>query len=1171
MRLRALTVACLLLFAAGAPFAATVAAQERPHDPWVFRSVLDGNARMLTVALHEDLWVAYDTQDGRLHRVWKGDVDFDGAVYTTVHGPQPESRGAGYMEGREAPLWELRRGDTTRTTAARYAGYEIQDDRLLLIWELGFDDGIRLQVKEEPSAEWATETELLRFSRVFTAYGLAEGDQLTLRVTAHIDRAAVRVLRTGDRTLIPFSATPAASEAVPLSLRLPLERLQVPGLARVYLSFYLSEPGGVLSWDELPQALARVEEMRAEVDGLRDVLDRREQPGHVAEPERSAPAAGAAAGAAAGESVASEPEIIEDEATGPREHGVSVRVYAADRSLSALPVLVPGQTPNVSFVAPVLDLDGQAGRGFGLDDEFVTVVDGFIEVTTAGEHGFRLTSDDGSELWIAGTRVIDHGGLHGPEAKDGTLELAAGVHPFQVRHFENGGGERLALAWLPPGADDFELIPTEALSCRAGQVRVTSPGAKQVLLPLERASAGDGSPLLDVHPAFELATVRPDDFQPKVGGMAFLPDGRLVICTWDADGAVYVLDGVQGDDPSAITATRIAAGLAEPLGLEVVDGRIFVLQKQELTELIDTDGDELIDEYRCVSAGWDVTANFHEFAFGLVYRDGFFYANLAVAIEPGGASSKHQPADRGTTIRIDPESGEYTTVARGLRTPNGIGRGPDGAIYVTDNQGDWLPVSKLLRLEHGAFYGSYAVTPAEVARLPVTPPVVWLPQGEIGNSPTEPTAIPGGIGPYAGQMIHGDVTHGGVKRVFVEQVEGARQGAVFRFTQGLEAGVNRLVWGPDGALYVGGVGSTGNWGQTGKQRFGLQRLRYTGAPVFELLAVRAHDDGLELEFTEPLAEGLGWEPAAYRVTQWRYEPTPDYGGPKLDSAELGVVSASPSPDGRRVFLELDGLRAEHVVHVHLAGPFESQAGRTPWTTEAWYTLNRIPRGAPGKVRERPAEPPQNVLTDAERAEGWELLFDGETSAGWHGFKRDGFPDVGWAIEDGCIVHRKAGGGGDIVTDGTYGDFELKLQWRISPGGNSGIFFRVSEADDRNWVWETGPEMQVLDNDRHADGRSPLTSAGANYALHAPPRDVTRPVGLFNDVHLIVRGGRVEHRLNGVTLLEYDLDSEAWEQLVAGSKFSGMPGYGRERSGHIALQDHGDLVWYRNLEIRRLAP
>lgn len=198
--------------------------------------------------------------------------------------------------------------------------------------------------------------------------------------------------------------------------------------------------------------------------------------------------------------------------------------------------------------------------------------------------------------------------------------------------------------------------------------------------------------------------------------------------------------------------------------------------------------------------------------------------------------------------------------------------------------------------------------------------------------------------------------------------------------------------------------------------------------------------------------------------------------------------------------------------------------------------------------------------------GWRPLFDGTTTAGWRGFKREDMPD-GWAVEDG-VLHCRGGDGGDIVTEEQFADFELALDWKISTSGNSGIFFHVAEGE-YDAVWRTGPELQILDNAGHADGGNSLTSAGSNYALHAPAADVTRPVGEWNSSRIVVDGPHVEHWLNGVKQCEYELWSDEWRALVADSKFAAMPDYGMMKTGHIALQDHGNAVWFRNIRIRTL--
>lgn len=205
---------------------------------------------------------------------------------------------------------------------------------------------------------------------------------------------------------------------------------------------------------------------------------------------------------------------------------------------------------------------------------------------------------------------------------------------------------------------------------------------------------------------------------------------------------------------------------------------------------------------------------------------------------------------------------------------------------------------------------------------------------------------------------------------------------------------------------------------------------------------------------------------------------------------------------------------------------------------------------------------ENTLTAAEKAAGWKLLFDGRTTDGWRGFKAPA-PDPGWTVKDGTLGPDPKTSK-DIITKETFGDFELAFDWRISPKGNSGVMFRVVEEGDQTYF--SGPEYQVLDNSR---GEPPLERAGALYGLYAPARDVTRPVGEFNHSRIVLRGGKGEHWLNGVKVVEYDLDSPEFRAKVAGTKFRAWPQFASSRTGHIALQNHGDEVAYRNIKIRPL--
>ncbi|HEX5023928.1 MAG TPA: c-type cytochrome [Agriterribacter sp.] len=448
---------------------------------------------------------------------------------------------------------------------------------------------------------------------------------------------------------------------------------------------------------------------------------------------------------------------------------------------------------------------------------------------------------------------------------------------------------------------------------------------------------GFGAPLAGLHPSYDVQTLHLPGTEYKVGGLAFMPDGRLIVTTWTPEGSVYMLEGVETGDSSKIKAKKIAWGLYEPLGVAVVNSDIFVLQKHELTQLIDRDGDGITDEYKAICNGFGVSADFHEFAFGLVYKDDHFYANLSLPMRLMDNEKPHP--DRGRTVKIAMD-GSFEWVNSGLRQPNGIGLGIDDEIFTTDNQGQWLPANKFIHVRQGDFLGMRWGLPDSLSHLKMVPPAVWLPEDEIANSPSEPALMRDG--PYNGQMIFGDVSHGGIKRVFLEKVNGLYQGAVFRFTQGLEVGINRIRRGPDGAWYVGGTGMGGGWSWKGTNH-GLQRMKYNGKSTFEMLAIRSTPNGFEIEFTEPLAGGQGNSPADYAIQQWWYLPTETYGGPKMDVQSLKVRQVQVLPDRKKVILVIPGLKKEHIVKFDLNENLRSANGQELWSSEAWYTLNHIPQ------------------------------------------------------------------------------------------------------------------------------------------------------------------------------------------------------------------------------------
>ena len=1193
---------------------------DRPYSPWVFRSVLDLQPRMLTMALSDNLWAAYHADNGALYKVWKGNVEFSGAVYDTQHGPQPVSLGNGYFVNEYKKPWVVKQGGKEVQPDVKYRGHKMVRGQVELMYDLMLENGKSIRINERPEYI-ASESGLHGFERIFTTTDVPNDVEVLLNTNVSSVSSASQVQTDSEFKVINESPrTVGTINAVDLKGQLKLKSNASTRLATFFVNEPLIENPNKKegeSEEELQQPLGQRLINKSDCKTCHNPTRKTIGPSYLqiaskynSSDENVAMLANKiikGGGGVWGQVLMSaHPNVSESNAkqmvsyilslategkatvsitetnTADGEYLAAQNINASTllpglmmqvhqhKNISKLADINPNEKPVMAGVTPKLKyMDADMG---GLESNFSFIFEGYLEVPEDGVYNFHLSSDDGSQLIIDGKQIIDHDGYHGTESKYGDVGLQKGQHNIYVDFFQGGGGKNILVQWRKKGETTFEDIEMGSLShTQAAQEKLSGyslPIASGQKVP------GDAFPLNSIHPSYDLSQARPDEFLPKVGGMDFLADGRLVVSTWDEAGAVYIIDGAQTGDPAKMSTKKIAEGLAEPLGLKVVDGDIYILQKQELTRLKDTNGDDVIDEYQTVSNDWKVSANFHEFAFGLVYKEGYFYGTLATGIMPGGASMNPQMPDRGKVVKISKDKGTVEFVASGLRTPNGIGIGTDGELYVADNQGDWLPSSKIVHVRKDAWFGSRSVDFEGTANLKEAKPVVWLPQDEIGNSPSTPIAL--NDGPYKGQMIHGEVTHGGVKRVFVEKVNGEYQGAVFRFMQGIEGGVNRLIWGPDGGLYMGCIGSTGNWQQSGKLWYGIQRAMYNNTSTFEMLAIRAKANGVEIEFTEPLKHGQGWLAENYEVRQWQYVPTKEYGGPKVGDAPLKILSVNVSEDRKKVFLELNGLAEDRVVYVHLLEPFVSEMNHELWTTEGWYTMNAIPKNAMG-TKTTPPILAINKLTDAEKAAGWELLFDGKTTNGWRNFKKQTVGS-GWVVKDGTLMLNskltpdgkwQATDGGDIITDKAYENFELNLEWKINNCGNSGILFNVVEDDKHDHVWVTGPEMQILDNTCHPDTKYPTHRAGDLYDMIECKYVTVKPAGEWNKVRLITNQGKVEHWLNGRKVLEYQMHNDKWKAMIANSKFKDMPDFGLAKRGHISLQDHSDKVWFRNIKIKEL--
>jgi len=985
----ALVVSCNTSDSSDSTKLSSALTSSRPYNPWVFRSVLDARPRMITFALDDNLYAAYSTQTGALYKTWKGNVQFEGAVYNSAHGPQPVTLGDAYFINTHEKPWIVTSNGEATDYSLKYKGHTYTDaDHAFMSYEFNVA-GQKFTVTETPDVK--NNNGKIVFTRSFATSGVPKGMEIALKtnlssviledmittngkwtlenksergasvkvldldgiLTLNSNAETTFDLQLSDKVLITnpnnslFSAADLAGnegkELIGKNDCKSCHNTHVKTIGPAYSSIakkyantadnvnYLVGKvinGGSGVWGNVLMT-AHPELPREDAESMVQYIMDLDKDTEVAGEEKTDVAIPMAD--------YFEPETTEEKGLSP---GTIVKIYNYKGNVKSMPdfsKLSPiegGIMPNLGNI--------EGGDFTGHEFNFGLTAEGYLHIENDNEVSFRTWSDDGSILYIDDKKVVDNDGNHGTEYKENTIGMKAGYHKFRIEFYQGGGGSYLSFNWKPEANGSWEVVPIGVLShkidARSAIDGLTLPMSSKSKIP------GMGVALESMHPSFDLTQARPEGFLPKVGGLDVLKDGRIILSTWDPDGAVFIVD-YKGKAQKDITYKKIAHGLAEPLGVKVVGDDIFVMQKQEITQLIDNNNDEIIDEYKVLTNDWDVSANFHEFGFGLEEKEGHLYATLAIGIMPGGASAKNQPKDRGKVMKVNIESGEIEFLATGLRTPNGIGQGYNGEIFVADNQGDWLPASKILHITKGAFFNSRAVDFEGTKNTPVKAPVVWLPQNDVGNSPSTPTYL--NIGPFKNQMIHGEVTHGGLKRVFLEEVNGELQGSLFRFAQGFEAGVNRVSWADEGTLIVGGIGNPGNWQHSGKKWYGLQELKYNGKKTFEILAVRAKTNGMELEFTEPLKTGDGWDPSSYLVEQWYYKPTPEYGGPKLDQRELRVKSATVNEDRTRVFLEIVGMKKEHVVHILMKEHFASVNDNDLWNAEAWYTLNNIPQNTLG--------------------------------------------------------------------------------------------------------------------------------------------------------------------------------------------------------------------------------
>ena len=630
---------------------------------------------------------------------------------------------------------------------------------------------------------------------------------------------------------------------------------------------------------------------------------------------------------------------------------------------------------------------------------------GHLPADVAKYRGLYVNGDKVVLSYTVGkTAVLE---MPGAEVKDGTLilsrTLALGAGPAMTMLLGGPGAELLttvdgaASAKVEMTADSKAVLHIPARQ-QATTLRVLFATGKQgETLRLESSKApmpdlvalckggpahwgpaletkgklgtGDGPYVVD-----EITAPDDNDYHSwlRFGGHDFFPNGDAAVVNISGD--VWLVSGLDAK-LEKVKWKRIATGLFQPLGCKVVDGKIYVLGRDQITRLHDLNGDGETDYYECFNNDCVVTDNYHEFALDLQTDSaGNFYYGKGSPWEPTNTSP-----DQGTLIRISKDGAKKETVANGLRAPNGLGMGPKDFLTCSDNQGHWMPANRINIIKPGSFYG---MTPAahqvihfkaadgtefdanpssEEARkdfktnfwgnaqapIPTAGyelPLVWLPQN-VDNSPGGEVWVNGGKwGPWEGRMLHLSYGHCLLYGVMMETVDGVAQGAVVKFPFKFPSGIMRGRFGPqDGQLYVTGL----NVWQSDAVKFGcFSRVRYTGVPVTMPVELHTLKDGLQLTFTNPLDAASATDPQNYDLTRWNYKWTGQYGSDdfKVSDGTKGkdavpVEKATLSPDKKTLTLTLPDMQP--AMTLRLKFKIQSADGK-PVEQEIHSTIHRVP-------------------------------------------------------------------------------------------------------------------------------------------------------------------------------------------------------------------------------------
>lgn len=450
----------------------------------------------------------------------------------------------------------------------------------------------------------------------------------------------------------------------------------------------------------------------------------------------------------------------------------------------------------------------------------------------------------------------------------------------------------------------------------------------------------------------------PDGAVLEVGAFQMLPDGRMAVAS--RRGEIWLIDQPFAREVKPSQYKLFAHGLHEVLGLAYRDGWLYVVERCDVARLRDADGDGLADQFELVNDEWEISGDYHEYAFGSKFDA---EGNLWIVLCLTGSFDSHAKY-RGWCVRITPD-GKLIPTCSGIRSPGGIGMNAAGDVFYTDNQGPWNGTCALKHLIPGKFVGHPAGNrwyelakesmgprppdPAsgsrfmtEARKIPqYEPPTVLFPYDKMGKSASGVACdtTGGRFGPFQEQLFVGDQSASTIMRCYLEKVRGHYQGVCFPWREGIGSGTLALEMTPEGSLFVGGTNR--GWGSRGPLPFSVERIDFSGKTPFEIHEMRARHDGFELTFTEPVDPRTAADAGSYKLQTYTYIYQASYGSPEVDHTEPRITKLVVLPDARGVRLSIDGLQEGHVHELHADG-VRSAAGQPVLHPQAYYTLNYLP-------------------------------------------------------------------------------------------------------------------------------------------------------------------------------------------------------------------------------------